>query len=493
MVDQSSSVSLLEYSPLKSKIHRTNSSFVTTTAPFSKAKSPLISYGTANSSRRREQSSPISSPLWRLRRRRLEPTIRRRVVEEYREILPSRQRQKTVVSLAVFGETNPRRELLHRKISLEKQIVQLASKGDQKNAVNVVLTASDVAVAGFCVNRCGTHGSKNALVKGKNYKFAYIWVGNSETKCPGYCAWPFHQPIYGQQSPPLVAPNNDVGLDGMVMSLGGLLAGTATNPFGNGFYQGPSEAPLEAATACPGVYAKGAYPGYAGDLLVDPASGASYNAHGANGRKYLLPAIYDPSTSKLKLLLFASMANLSTSSSILTSLPHLTPLPLRLDRSNFQFWKAQVLSTVRAYGLDGLLFGTDLAPTQFLISSDDASSSLTPVINPDYTFWLRRDQLLLSWMLASISESMFGYLTRCSSSAEVWQILSQLFQTQSKARGLQLKFQLQTQKKGDLSIADFILKMRTIADDLHSVGQEIPDDELAMHIFGDLVQIMNLL
>ncbi|KAK4387716.1 protein PHOSPHATE-INDUCED 1 [Sesamum angolense] len=184
----------------------------------------------------------------------------------------------------------------------QKQIVQLASRGDQKNAINVVLTAADVTVDGFCVNRCGTHGSKSALVKGKNNKFAYIWVGNSESQCPGYCAWPFHQPIYGPQSPPLIAPNNDVGLDGIVMNLGGLLAGTATNPFGNGFYQGPSTAPLEAASACPGVYAKGAYPGYAGDLLVDPASGASYNAHGANGRKYLLPAIYDPSTSKCSTL-----------------------------------------------------------------------------------------------------------------------------------------------------------------------------------------------
>ncbi|KAL7127742.1 hypothetical protein ABFS83_14G271700 [Erythranthe nasuta] len=199
------------------------------------------------------------------------------------------------------------RQIIDDKYSLgkslsEKKIIQLASNGDQKNAINVVLTASDVAVDGFCFNRCGTHGSKSTPVKGKNNKFAYIWVGNSETQCPGYCAWPFHQPIYGPQSPPLVAPNNDVGLDGMVMSLSGLLAGTVTNPFGNGFYQGTSEAPLEAASACPGVYAKGAYPGYAGDLLVDPTTGASYNAHGANGRKYLLPAIYDPSTSKCSTL-----------------------------------------------------------------------------------------------------------------------------------------------------------------------------------------------
>jgi len=180
-----------------------------------------------------------------------------------------------------------------------KHLVELASKPDQlTNSINVVLTASDVAVDGFCSSRCGTHGSSE---KAHN-KVAYIWVGNSETQCPGQCAWPFHQPIYGPQSPPLVAPNNDVGLDGMVINLASLLAGTVTNPFGNGFFQGPKEAPLEAASACPGVYGKGAYPGYAGNLLVDPATGASYNAHGENSRKYLLPALFDPSTSSCSTL-----------------------------------------------------------------------------------------------------------------------------------------------------------------------------------------------
>ncbi|KAL4280714.1 hypothetical protein GQ457_03G034200 [Hibiscus cannabinus] len=178
-----------------------------------------------------------------------------------------------------------------------QQIVELASKGAQKNAINVVLTSADVAVDGFCSSRCGTHGSASGSSGNGHSKLAYIWVGNSETQCPGQCAWPFHQPIYGPQNPPLVAPNNDVGLDGMVINLGGLLAGTVTNPFGNGYYQGPKEAPLEAASACPGIYGKGAYPGYAGDLLVDATTGASYNANGVNGRKYLLPALFDPSTS----------------------------------------------------------------------------------------------------------------------------------------------------------------------------------------------------
>ncbi|KAL7583951.1 hypothetical protein Lser_V15G44470 [Lactuca serriola] len=185
----------------------------------------------------------------------------------------------------------------------DKHLLQLAAKGEPTNAVNIVLTANDVAVFRFCSGRCGTHGhGSSSIVKGKNNKFAYIWVGNSETQCPGQCAWPFHQPIYGPQGAPLIAPNNDVGVDGMVINLATLLAGTATNPFGNGYYQGDAGAPLEAASSCSGLYGKGAYPGYAGDLLVETTTGASFNAHGTNGRKYLLPALFDPSTSKCSTL-----------------------------------------------------------------------------------------------------------------------------------------------------------------------------------------------
>lgn len=216
--------------------------------------------------------------------------------EKYYQLIKSKKSPALALSLGT--------QILDEKYSLgkslsSKQIVQLATKGGQKNSINVVLTASDVAVDGFCSSKCGTHGYSTSAQKidGKSSKFAYLWVGNSETQCPGQCAWPFYQPIYGPQSPPLVAPNNDVGLDGMIINLASLLAGTATNPFGNGYFQGPKEAPLEAASACSGVYGKGAYPGCAGDLLVDSTTGASYNANGVNGRKYLLPAFFDPSTS----------------------------------------------------------------------------------------------------------------------------------------------------------------------------------------------------
>ncbi|KAL5982240.1 Protein PHOSPHATE-INDUCED 1 [Asimina triloba] len=196
------------------------------------------------------------------------------------------------------------KDVLDENYSLGKSLksinlVQLAWKGKTSNAINIVLTAPDVTVEGFCSGRCGTHGSapKGAKVKKDGVHFAYVWVGNSESQCAGVCAWPFAKPLQGPPTPPLVSPNSDVGLDGMIINLASLLAGTATNPYGNGFYQGPKDAPLEAASACPGLFGKGAYPGYAGELLVDKATGSSYNANGANGRKFLLPALLDLSTS----------------------------------------------------------------------------------------------------------------------------------------------------------------------------------------------------
>ncbi|KAI3695165.1 hypothetical protein L1987_78154 [Smallanthus sonchifolius] len=189
------------------------------------------------------------------------------------------------------------KQILDENYSLGKNlknyhIQYLAGKVAQQNSVNVVLTAKEVGVDGFCMSRCGSHGSTKT-----NPRVAYAWVGNSETQCPGQCAWPFHQPIYGPQSPPLVSPNGDVGVDGMVINLATVLAGAVTNPFNQGFYQGPATAPLEAVSACAGIFGSGAYPGYAGEVLVDKTTGASYNAHGLNGRKYLVPAMWDPMTS----------------------------------------------------------------------------------------------------------------------------------------------------------------------------------------------------
>jgi len=169
---------------------------------------------------------------------------------------------------------------------------------ENANAVYLVLTSDDVTVEGFCMS-CGFHAN---LLAAKSLPLPYAWVGNSETQCPGQCAWPFHQPMYGPQTPPLVAPNGDIGIDGMIINIATVLAGAVTNPFDTGYFQGDAAAPMEAVSACSGIYGKGAYPGFPGEVLVDKTTGASYNARGVNGRDFLLPAMWDPVTGSCKTL-----------------------------------------------------------------------------------------------------------------------------------------------------------------------------------------------
>ncbi|KAI8014651.1 Protein EXORDIUM [Camellia lanceoleosa] len=55
-------------------------------------------------------------------------TLRRRLVEHHRQVLPPRQIQKPS-SLSLSGQPNSRRELLSRKVAHSTLIEQLASKG----------------------------------------------------------------------------------------------------------------------------------------------------------------------------------------------------------------------------------------------------------------------------------------------------------------------------------------------------------------------------
>jgi hypothetical protein len=162
----------------------------------------------------------------------------------------------------------------------------------------VVLTAADVVVQGFCSLECGTHFYTIPTKATQNHALPYAWVGNAVEQCPGFCDWPYATaaPGTGPDTPALKPPNDDVGIDGLIITLASLVAGSATNPFANAYFQGDAAEPLEIAGVCGGIYGAAAYPGNPGTLLTDPKTGASFNAFGANGRQFLLPWIFNPAT-----------------------------------------------------------------------------------------------------------------------------------------------------------------------------------------------------
>ena len=79
---------------------------------------------------------------------------------------------------------------------------------------------------------------------------------------------------------------------------------------------------------------------------------------------------------------------------------------------------------------------------------------------------------------------MLGHVLHYKSASKVWIVLEQTFYAKSKARALQLRLSLQTMKKGNNSVEDYILKMKSLAMSLMAVGQQIIDDELILYILG---------
>ncbi|KAF4384398.1 hypothetical protein F8388_004631 [Cannabis sativa] len=151
-------------------------------------------------------------------------------------------------------------------------------------------------------------------------------------------------------------------------------------------------------------------------------------------------------------------------------------LTVKLDRSNFLAWKSQVIPTVIGHGLDDILLGGH-SPPERLVNGQT---------NPEFTIWKRKDQLLLSWLRSSMSESVLGSLAQFQSSYTAWRALEQRYASQSKARILQIKSQLSTIQKGNLSISDYLDKVKILADSLSVAGTPMEENDLIMHLLNGL-------
>jgi hypothetical protein len=84
----------------------------------------------------------------------------------------------------------------------------------------------------------------------------------------------------------------------------------------------------------------------------------------------------------------------------------------------------------------------------FLDGSRPAPSATTSIgVNPAYKLWSWQDQLLLAWLLSSISKSIVSQVVHCSTSAELWHELQLWFSSQSLACIMELKMQQHSLQK----------------------------------------------
>ncbi len=186
---------------------------------------------------------------------------------------------------------------------------------------------------------------------------------------------------------------------------------------------------------------------------------------------------------KRLLILFIIMAHSSSSStsenthatpssSLITNLPHL--VTVKLTRDNYLLWKAQIVSYLKGQNVFGYVDGSISIPPQAIPASSDGSITIP---NPAFLTWVQQDQIILSALISSLTESLIAQVVGYFTSREVWMALEHLFASHSRARIMQMHFQLATLKKAGSSIGDYYQKFKSLSDNLDAAGQPFNDYE----------------
>lgn len=64
--------------------------------------------------------------------------------------------------------------------------------------------------------------------------------------------------------------------------------------------------------------------------------------------------------------------------------------------------------------------------------------------------------------------------------------LEQMFASVSRARVIQIRTQLTSLKKNDMSMVDYFHKVKNLVDTLSAIGQRLPDEEIVSYMLARL-------
>ncbi|XP_010273170.1 PREDICTED: uncharacterized protein LOC104608783 [Nelumbo nucifera] len=126
----------------------------------------------------------------------------------------------------------------------------------------------------------------------------------------------------------------------------------------------------------------------------------------------------------------------------------------------------------------GYIDGSIRPPSKYI------GEGINSTLNPEFALWEQQDQLLLSWILSPLTEGILAQVVGHNTSKAVWDALSRLFASKSRARTVQLHFELMHLKKGNLTMADYLQKAMLIVDSLASIGEILSDAEIIQYILA---------
>jgi len=101
--------------------------------------------------------------------------------------------------------------------------------------------------------------------------------------------------------------------------------------------------------------------------------------------------------------------------------------------------------------------------------------------------WWRKDQLLVSWLLSSLSEEVMPSVLGLTSASAIWAALAATFGRPSESRILQLQMQLHnTKQEPGEDVSKFLRRSKLIAEELAAAGAPVDSRVFNAAVFTNL-------
>ncbi|XP_070673164.1 uncharacterized protein [Malus domestica] len=162
-----------------------------------------------------------------------------------------------------------------------------------------------------------------------------------------------------------------------------------------------------------------------------------------------------------------------------------TSVAMKLDDTNYLTWHFQMQLLLEGFGIMGFVDGSTPCPPRFsdVISGDSevVSGCSTAQVEYDaYKIWKMHDRALMQLISATLLAPAISCAIGSISSLDLWTHLKDQFSTVSRTSIFQMKYELQTIKKGNDSVTLYLQRIKEARDYLSAAGVYFEDDDIVI-------------
>ncbi|XP_022031691.1 uncharacterized protein LOC110932742 [Helianthus annuus] len=167
-----------------------------------------------------------------------------------------------------------------------------------------------------------------------------------------------------------------------------------------------------------------------------------------------------------------------------SSVTNIIPIKLEMDTGHWPSWSELFKTTCKAYQVHDHLLPRPPPATPAAADKDKQSDADAA--------WERLDSIVLQWIYGTISQDLIHTIVepdKNRTAHQAWTTLENLFQDNKSARALHLRHRFtNTRLENFQSIFAYCQELKTLSDQLASVGHPVDNDGLVLQLIAGLTE-----